>query len=108
MTDAKPRFRSRVAAEVHEGVARLHGAGVVGKQTMREFDAMCLTPVPTLSASAIRKLRARECVSQNVFAHYLNVTPILVSKWERGEKKPSGPSLKLLALVKNRGLQAIT
>ena len=31
---------------------------------------------------------------QTVFANYLNVTPNLVSKWERGEKRPSGPALK--------------
>jgi putative transcriptional regulator len=31
----------------------------------------------------------------------------LVSEWERGEKRPSGPSLKLLSIVKTRGLDAI-
>jgi putative transcriptional regulator len=31
----------------------------------------------------------------------------LVSQWERGEKKPSGPSLKLLSLVKHKGLETI-
>jgi len=42
-----------------------------------------------------------------VFARYLNVTVSLVSKWERGEKEPRGPSLKLLALVQKKGLEAI-
>lgn len=74
---------------------------------MREFDASCLTAVRPLSAREIAGLRKREGVSQGVFAHYLNVKPKLVSEWERGEKKPSGPSLKLLALVKARGLDAI-
>jgi putative transcriptional regulator len=54
-----------------------------------------------------RKLRKREGVSQGVFARHLNVAVKLVGEWERGEKKPSGPSLKLLALVKARGLDAI-
>jgi putative transcriptional regulator len=31
----------------------------------------------------------------------------LISKWERGEKTPSGPSLKLLAIVKKKGIEAI-
>jgi hypothetical protein len=31
-----------------------------------------------------------------------------VSEWERGEKKPSGPSLKLLSIVKSKGLDAIS
>jgi putative transcriptional regulator len=37
----------------------------------------------------------------------LNVKPKLASEWERGEKKPNGPSLKMLSLVKARGLEAI-
>src|SRR5258708_13791398 len=69
---------------------------------MREFDASCLTSVEPLSAKEILAIRRRAGVSQGVFAHYLNVRPKLVSEWERGEKKPSGPSLKLLSIVKNK------
>ncbi len=60
-----------------------------------------------LTGKQILALREREGVSQGVFARVLNVKPKLVSEWERGEKKPSGPSLKLLSLVKARGLEAI-
>jgi putative transcriptional regulator len=55
----------------------------------------------------IRALRTREQVSQPVFTHYLNVRKDAVSKWERGEKRPDDPSLKLLNLVKAKGLKAI-
>jgi putative transcriptional regulator len=85
----------------------LHRVGVFDKATMREFDASCLTLTEPLSAKEILEIREREGVSQGVFARYLNVKPKLVSEWERGEKKPSGPSLKLLAIVKARGLTAI-
>ena len=74
---------------------------------MREFDEACLTPVHTLSAEEIRALREREGASQPVFARYLNVTAGLVSQWERGEKHPRGASLKLLTLVKKKGLAAV-
>jgi putative transcriptional regulator len=30
-----------------------------------------------------------------------------VQKWEIGEKKPSGPSLKLLNLIDRKGLEAV-
>ncbi|HZL01360.1 MAG TPA: hypothetical protein VFC47_15845 [Caulobacteraceae bacterium] len=33
--------------------------------------------------------------------------PRRANKWERGEKRPDGPSLKLLNLVKAKGLSAI-
>ncbi len=42
-----------------------------------------------------------------VFANYFNVTPNLVSKWERGEKRPSGTALKLLSLVEKHGITAV-
>ena len=96
-----------ILASVHKTAAGLHKAGLVDKATMREFDAICLTPVERLSPDEIRALREREQVSQPVFANYLNVRQDAVSKWERGEKRPDGPSLKLLNLVKAKGLQSI-
>jgi putative transcriptional regulator len=52
----------------------------------------------------IADLRKREEVSQTVFGRYLNVSRSLISQWERGEKKPSDASLKLLTLVDKKGL----
>jgi len=101
------KAESSILASVHETAAGLHGAGLIGKATMRKFGALCLKPVDPLAPEEIRALRERENVSQPVFAHYLNVRKDAVSKWERGEKRPDGPSLKLLNLVKNKGLQAI-
>ena len=83
------KYRSDAMASVHETMEALHKVGAIGKQTMRRFDDACLTQVQALSPKQIKALRAREHVSQTVFANYLNVTPNLVSKWERGEKKLS-------------------
>ena len=85
----------------------MHRIGLVDAKTMRDFDASCLTPVDELSPEEIVKVRRRAGVSQAVFASYLNVTVSLVSQWERGEKHPRGPSLKLLTLVRKKGLDAI-
>jgi len=101
------KYQSRIAETVHTTAEGLHGIGAIDKTTMREFDVMCLTMVEELSAREIQKIRKKAGVSQEVFSHYLNVPTTLVSQWERGEKKPSGPSLKLLSLVKHKGLDAI-
>jgi putative transcriptional regulator len=101
------QYRSRVLASVHETAEGLTSAGVMTKQTMREFDELCLTPVRPLTPEEIRDIREREGASQAVFARYLNVTPGLVSQWERGEKHPQGASLKLLALVARNGLNGV-
>lgn len=94
-------------ASIHEGVSDLYLVGGIDKKTMREFDALCLTPVRQMTPEKIRALRVREKTSQTVFAAYLNVTPSLVSKWERGEKHPQGASLKLLSLVDKKGLEVV-
>jgi putative transcriptional regulator len=90
-----------------ETMAALHDVGAVDKQTMRSFDDACLTSIRPLKPEEIKSIREKEQVSQTVFANYLNVTSSLVSKWERGEKRPSGASLKLLTLVNQKGLATI-
>jgi len=76
-------------------------------KTMREFDVLCLPPVKEYSAMQIKRLRTRNKASQAVFAAYLNTSPSTVQKWEQGQKKPNGPSLKLLNLVAQKGLESL-
>ncbi len=103
----KKQYRSDAFAAIHETACDLHDAGVMDIRTLRKFDKMCLTPTPPMKPKEIRALRKREHVSQAVFAIYLNVSKGVVSQWERGEKQPAGTSLKLLALVQKKGLDAI-
>ena len=46
-------------------------------------------------------------LSQAVFARYLNLTVGYVSQIERGAKRPSGPALVLLHLIRRKGIEAI-
>lgn len=107
MAIAKRKYRSEIAEVVHEGMRGLHRLGVVDKQTMRKFDVRCLTPVDDLTASDIVAMREKAGVSQAVFACALNVTPDYISKIERGTKRPTGATLKLLSLVRRKGFDAI-
>jgi putative transcriptional regulator len=101
------QYRSNIMAAVHETAEDLYDAGLMDKCSMREFDALCLTPIRPLVPEEIRRIRERENVSQSVFANYLNVSKGIISKWECGDKRPSGASLKLLSLVEKKGLAAI-
>ncbi len=85
----------------------LHEVGAIDKVTMRDFDLGCLTPVGPLLPEAIKQIRENAHMSQATFALALNVTPVVISRWERGEARPSGPSLKLLALAVRKGIEAI-
>ena len=97
----------KILDTVHETAHGLHKAGVMSTMTMREFDAACLRPVNNMTAAQIKRLRRRNRASQAVFAAYLNTSPSTVQKWEQGLKKPYGPSLKLLNIVQEKGLEAL-
>ena len=100
-------YRSPAFAAIHEAAEGLHNAGMIDNTTMKEFSQECLTPIIELSPRTIRKIRTRAAIRQSVFAAHLNVTTGVVSKWERGEKQPSGPAAKLLSLAARHGIAAI-
>jgi putative transcriptional regulator len=106
MTQTK-RYRSDALRSLHEAAKDLHAVGAIDKATMRRFDLSCLTPAKPLAPEAIKHIREQSHTSQATFALALNVSTILISKWERGEVRPSGPSLKLLALADKKGIDAI-
>ncbi len=74
---------------------------------MRELDVLALPRVRDLTPRQIRILRGRTKLSQAVFAAFLNTSVSTVQKWEIGDKKPSGPSLKLLNLIDQKGIDAL-
>jgi putative transcriptional regulator len=63
--------------------------------------------VEPLTGDEIRALRERAHLSQAVFARYLNLTVGYVSQVERGVKRPTGPTLVLLNLIRRKGIEAI-
>ena len=103
----KKTYKDELAGAIHEMATGIYDAGLMPKSTMREIEELCLTPVEKLSPDEIKAIREEALVSQAVFARHLNVTTGIVSQWERGEKSPGGSSLKLLTLVKTKGLGCI-
>lgn len=104
---ASKKYRSDALAAIHEMAEGLREVGAIDKRTMREFDEACLVPVPDYTGQQIKAIRERENVSQPVFAHYLAVSRNVVSDWERGIKKPAGPTKRLLSIIEKRGLAAL-
>jgi putative transcriptional regulator len=98
------KTKSAILEAVHETAKELHQAGVMDKTTMREFDSLCLPPITKLQPDEIKQVREAAKVSQAVFATILNTSVYTVQKWESGAKKPTGTALKLLHMVKDKGL----
>jgi len=103
----KTKMGNRILNAVHETASDLHTAGLIDKRRMREYDALCLPPVPKYSSQNIRALRTRYKLSQAVLATVLNTSLSTVRQWEIGDKRPSGPPLKLLNLLDRKGLEGL-
>jgi putative transcriptional regulator len=99
--------KSRILDEVHETALGLRSSGLISKRSMLKFDVLCDLEVKQISPKQIRQLREKENVSQAVFAAILNISVSTIQKWELGDKKPSGSSLKLLNILDRKGLQAV-
>lgn len=100
-------FKSDAFESIHESAQALHWVGAIGKTTLREFDAACLSVPAVFRPQDIKKLRQRCQVSQPVFARYLNTTESTVQKWKAGVKQPGGMAMKLLSIVQKHGLEVL-
>jgi putative transcriptional regulator len=102
-----PRAKSRIKEAVHETATGLHRLGFIDQRRMRQYDALCLQPVPDYDAERIKALRSKLNLSQSVLASVLNTSVSTVRKWEASDKHPSGSSSKLLSLLERKGLEAV-
>lgn len=104
----KRKATSDATDSIHQLMDGLHEVGLISQETMRTFDAGCLEPSEDLAPTKIASIRRAAHMSQPVFAAYLGTTKSTVAKWESGEKKPSGPSRRLLEVVAKHGVDILT
>jgi putative transcriptional regulator len=108
----KTRKMSRVTEAILETAKDMHRVGVLShadysKITMRHLGKDRADEIEPVSAREIRAMRERAHMSQAVFAHHLRLTPGYVSQLERGAKRPTGPALVLLNVIRRKGIEAI-
>jgi putative transcriptional regulator len=107
MTTTSKKAKTGIFEAVHETASDLHRLGFIDKRKMRQFDVLCLDPIPAYDSEKIQALRSQLQLSQAVLASLLNTSLSTVRKWEVGDKHPSGPSLKLLHLLDRKGLEVL-
>lgn len=101
------RYKSDLFESIHSSASDLRAVGAIGKQTMREYDELCIEPPRELSPRIIKRLRESLNMSQPIFARRIYVSPSTVAKWESGANKPSGIALKYLNVLKRLGAEAL-
>jgi putative transcriptional regulator len=95
--------------ETAEGMNRL---GIMDdetyeKITLRHAGLKTAHNAVPISGDEIRALREKAHLSQAVFSRFLNLTPGYVSQLERGVKKPTGPALVILNVIRRKGIEVM-
>jgi putative transcriptional regulator len=103
---------SRLVEALLETADDMHRVGVLDapahrKITLRHLGDAAVSAAEPITAEEIRSLRERAHLSQAVYARCLNLTVGYVSQLERGAKRPTGPALVLLNVIRRRGIEGI-
>ncbi len=107
--------QSRLRREILAMSKDMHKLGIMDDATYRKITMRDVNktekaeaaPLAPLTGDEIRGLRERAHMSQAVFARALNLSVGYVSQLERGAKRPTGPALALLDVIRRKGIEAI-
>lgn len=103
---------SRLAMALLETADDMRRVGVMDaamheKITLRHLGDTAELVAAPITGDEIRSLREGAHLSQAVFARYLNLTTGYISQLERGTKRPTGPALALLNVIRRKGIETI-
>jgi putative transcriptional regulator len=106
---AKPSRLTKALLDTADDMRRIGvlDAAAHEKITLRHLDEKTSLDVRPITGDEIRALRERAHLSQAVFAKCLNLTVGYISQLERGAKRPTGPALVLLNVIRRKGIEGI-
>lgn len=100
-------MKNSVKNMVLETIEGLFKTGTVDELTLKEVRALALPEVKPYAPQSIARLRRKLKLSQAALARFINTSVYTIQKWEQGVKKPSGPALKLLHIIDEKGLSGV-
>lgn len=98
-------MRDTIAESIKSTIGDLNRSGVVDDITMRNIEKLCLPDIGEYDPENIVAIRKKFRLSQAALASLFNISLSTVQKWERGNKKPTGASKKLLDLIERKGIE---
>ena len=100
-------MKNNIKNMVLKTIEGLYKTGTIDELTLREVNALALPQVKSYAPEAITRLRRKLKLSQAALARFINTSVSTIQKWEQGAKKPSGPALKLLHIIEEKGLAGV-
>ncbi|WP_416761479.1 helix-turn-helix domain-containing protein [Roseateles sp. So40a] len=99
--------KSQTLENVLAWARRFNDHGLMSDEKRREFERICCPLPEFFPPEEIRRIREVSDVDVHTMARLLNTTHRLVKRWEEGLARPRGPELKLLQLVRDRGVDTL-
>ena len=84
-----------------------HRAGWISDEDRRGYEIDGMQMPDPLLPHEVRAIRERNRLELARFAVLIATTPRQLRRWEQGFGRPKGPALRLLHLVRDRGLHAV-
>ena len=75
-----------------------------GNLTDVKVDKICISPLNLYTGNKVKEIRARQNMTQRIFAEALGVSVKTVEAWEAGKNTPSGCASRILELMERDNL----
>ncbi len=100
-------MRKSIAEPITGTFKDLNKSGLVDDITMKNIENLYIPDIQEYTPAKIASIRKKFRLSQAAMACIFNISPSTVQKWEKGSKKPTGASRKLLNIMERKGLEAL-
>lgn len=85
----------------------LHACGIFDDGAIRRIEHAGMLPPEPLTPKDFRLIREQSSYSVYTLARMLNTTARRYRRWELGQGKPHGAELRLLRMMRERGVDAV-
>ena len=100
-------MRNSISKSITSTVSDLNSLGLVDDITLKNIESLCLPEIKEYSPEHIIRIRKKFKLSQAALASLFNISTSTVQKWERGNKKATGASRKLLDIIERKGVKGL-
>ena len=85
----------------------LHACGLFDDAAIRRIEHAGMLPPEALTPKQIRSIREQTSYCVYTLAGLLNTSAKRLRRWELGQGKPHGAELRLLRMMRERGVDAV-
>ncbi len=99
--------KNETVKEILKMSRALHECGAFDDDAIRRIEHAGMLPPEPMTPKDFRLIREQSSYSVYTLARMLNTTAKRLRRWELGQGKPHGAELRLLRMMRERGVDAV-